>query len=170
MYSANEDTLDPKEELAAEIQLEQETLEQENEWKDKYHRMAADFDNLRKRTTRQLTVAGDQAIQNFVTTLLPAKDAMERGIEMAHAAEEYDPTAFKTGMETTLDLLNSAFDNASIETIDPEGQSFDPELHEAVAVRQVPIAEPGLVLDVCEKGYRIKDQLIRAAKVVVATD
>lgn len=170
METTDESFLDPADELAAEIQLEKETLSQENEWKDKYHRMAADFDNLRKRAARQQSEAGDRAVQDFVKALLPAKDAMERGLEMVHAAEEYDHNAFKTGMETTLDLLNTAFDNAAIETIDPEGQMFDPALHEAVSVRQVPIAEPGLVLDVFEKGYRIKDQLIRPAKVVVSAD
>jgi molecular chaperone GrpE len=168
MNPSDENMLDPEEELAAEIQLEKETLEQENEWKDKYHRMAADFDNLRKRSGRQLSVARDEAIRDFVKTLLPAKDAMERGLEMVHAAEKYDPNAFKTGMETTLDLLNGSFDSADIETINPHGQLFDPALHEAVSVREVRMEEPGLVLDVFEKGYRIKDQLIRPAKVVVS--
>jgi molecular chaperone GrpE len=170
MYSNSENELDPEVEPPAEIQQEEEMPEEENEWKDKYYRMAADFDNLRKRSARQLAVAGDLALQQFVTTLLPAKDALERGLEMAHTVASHDPETFKTGLETTLALMDSAFQNADIETIDPKGKAFDPELHEAISVRQVPIAEPGLVLEVLEKGYRIKDQLIRAAKVVVAAD
>jgi molecular chaperone GrpE len=170
MYSNGENEFDPDPEHRAQTQSGNTAPEEENDWKDRYYRMAADFDNLRKRSARQLAVAGDLALQQFVTTLLPAKDALERGLEMAHTGESHNPETFKTGLETTLALMDSAFQNADIETIDPEGRTFDPEQHEAISVRQVPLAEPGLVLEVLEKGYRIKGQLIRAAKVVVASD
>ena len=159
-----------KEELVNDIFTEEELLSENDKWKSKYLRMAADFDNLRKRAVRNQAEAGDQAVLQFVKTLLPAKDAMERGLEMVHTTEVYDPAAFKEGMETTLDLLNGAFGSADIETIDPEGQPFDPALHDAVSTRQVPIAEPGVVLEVLEKGYRINDHLIRPAKVIVAAE
>ena len=170
MHSNGENEFDPEAGPDAEIRPEKTTPEEENEWKNNYYRMAADFDNLRKRSARQRAVAGDLAVQQFAATLLPAKDALERGLEMARTGDPHNPETFKDGLETTLALMDSAFHNADIETIDPEGRTFDPELHEAISVRQVPLAEPGLVLEVLEKGYRIKGQLIRAAKVVVASD
>jgi molecular chaperone GrpE len=140
------------------------------EWKAKYVRAMADIDNLRKRMRREHENAEQVAIQDFTARLLPAKDAMERGLEMAASGDGVDAVSLMDGMSGTLGMINKAFVDSGVEEINPEGAVFDPELHEAVSVRNVPDMEAGMVLTVFEKGYVFNGRLIRPAKVEVSSE
>lgn len=148
----------------------EEPVDDSNGWKDKYLRAVADMDNMRKRTAREKQSTINFAVQNFALELLPAKDAMERGLDAADTTAELDPAVLIEGLQTTLALLNKAFSDAGIEEINPVGQPFDPQFHEAVAVREVPIAAPHMVLTVFETGYLLNGKLLRPAKVEVSSE
>ena len=141
-----------------------------DEWKSKYLRAMADIDNLRKRMRREHEVAANNSVLEFAHRLLPAKDAMERGLEMATESEEINVRSLLEGMHATLGMINKAFLDAGVEEIDPLDSVFDPELHEAVSVKQVPGVQAGLVQAVFEKGYVLNGRLIRPAKVQVSSE
>jgi molecular chaperone GrpE len=140
------------------------------DWNDKYLRAMADIDNLRKRTKRDLEQAGQYAIQDFAGRILPVKDAMERGLAHAAESEAGDSNALLEGVQSTLRLLTAAFADSGLQEIDPVGDVFNPEFHEAFSVRHESGVEPDLVLSVFEKGYLLNGRLIRAAKVEVSRD
>jgi molecular chaperone GrpE len=130
-----------------------------------YLRAAAELDNFRKRTERELENARKYAVERFASELVGVGDSLEAGI---NAAAAKPGPALLEGAQATLKLLQRAFDRAGIKIIDPVGQPFDPAWHEAMVAQESPEAAPNTVLSVIQKGYSLNGRLLRPARVVVA--
>ena len=148
-------------------QLE-ELHEQAADYQDKMLRMQAEMDNLRKRTERDVSNAHKYANEKFANELLQVKDSLEMGLNMSEEAEDIDLNKLKEGTELTLKMLNSAFEKFAIEEINPVGEAFDPNLHEAMTMQESTEHEPNTVLMVMQKGYTLHGRLIRPAMVIVS--
>ena len=134
---------------------------------DRYLRAAAEADNVRKRAARDVENARKYALENFGRDLLAVKDSLEMGIQ---AADNADVDALLAGKEATLKLLATTLERFGIEELDPEGEPFDPEQHEAVTMQPSEDLEPGSVMKVIQKGYSLNGRLLRPAMVVVAAE
>lgn len=130
-------------------------------------RKQADYDNLKKRTARDINNARQFALEKFATELLAIKDSMELGIEAANKAET-SIDSIKEGMSLTLKMLNDTLVKFNINEINPSNDKFDPQWHEAMAMQPVPNVEDGTILQVQQKGYKLNDRLLRPARVIVA--
>jgi molecular chaperone GrpE len=175
----------PREEAAGEAAAQDvekdldEMLEETKRERDEYLQLAqrtrADFENYRKRVTRETEEAARRGKASLAAELVPALDNLERAL----AAAGIDPAAalegsagadgsLEQGVILTYRELRATLNRAGVEPFDPAGERFDPEWHEALSVREAEGAEPGTVLEVVQKGYRLDGQLIRAARVVVS--
>lgn len=155
---------DSIEELRAKL-TEAENQAQEN-W-DKLLRANAEMDNLRRRTERELENAHKYALERFAQELLTVRDSLEMGIAAAEQ-EEASVEKIREGTELTLRMLESAMDKFNIQPIDPQGEPFNPELHQAMSMVEMPDKEPNTVINVMQKGYLLNDRLIRPAMVMVS--
>ncbi len=155
---------DSIEELRAKL-TEVENQAQEN-W-DKLLRANAEMDNLRRRTERELENAHKYALERFAQELLAVRDSLEMGIAAAEQ-EEASVEKIREGTELTLRMLESAMDKFNIQQIDPQGEPFNPELHQAMSMVEMPDKEPNTVINVMQKGYLLNDRLIRPAMVMVS--
>ena len=130
-------------------------------------RMQADMENLRKRLVREQEKARRRTLERFMGDLLPVRDSLERGLEAAS-----DPAAgveaLREGKELIMKMLTKVMGDHGLQTIDPSGEAFDPEKHEAMTMLPSPDHDENTVIDVLEKGYQLHDRLIRPAKVVVS--
>jgi molecular chaperone GrpE len=127
----------------------------------------AEADNIRKRATRDIEHAHKFALENFSKDLLAAKDSLEMGLASADTA---DAESLLAGSEATLKLLAGSLERFGISEIDPEGEPFDPERHEAMTMQPSAEVEPGSVLTVIQKGYVLNGRLLRPARVIVASE
>lgn len=148
--------------------IEQKLAEAEgraNENWERYLRATAEADNVRKRAARDVENAHKFALERFAKELLAVQD----GLEMAlGAAENASVESLLEGSEATLKLLVGTMQRFGIEVIDPEGEPFDPEVHEAISVQPSDVVEPGSVVSVLQKGYSLNGRLLRPAMVMVA--
>jgi molecular chaperone GrpE len=130
-------------------------------------RMQADMENLRKRLVREHEKSRRLALERFMGDLLPVVDSLERGLE---AAEDPAATveALKEGKELIRKMLAKAMGDHGLQVIDPVGEPFDPEIHEAMTMLPSEEFEENIVMEVLQKGYRLHERLIRPAKVVVS--
>jgi len=135
-----------------------------NHW-EQYLRALADVDNVRKRAAKDLESARQFAIEKFAQDLIGVKDSLELAIQNAGKA---DVASLVEGQNATLRLLAKAFEKAQIEEINPQGQPFNPELHEAM-MAQPSDAPPNTVLAVIQRGYTLNGRLLRPARVVVSS-
>lgn len=135
---------------------------------DQLVRARAELDNLRKRTERDLQNAHKYALEKFVLELLPVRDSMEMGIEAATEHGGVDADKLKEGMELTLKMFTSAMEKFGVAEIDPKGEKFNPEQHQAMSMQEAPEKEPNTVLTVVQKGYLLNDRLVRPAMVIVS--
>ena len=130
-------------------------------------RMQADMDNLRKRLVREHEKTRLRTLERFMNDLLPVRDSLERGLEAAN-----DPAAsveaLIEGKQLIMKMLTKAMGDHGLKTIDPAGEAFDPEKHEAMTMLTSDEFDENTVIDVIEKGYQLHDRLIRPAKVVVS--
>ncbi len=153
--ASSEDITDPLAELQAKA---------DENW-ERYVRAVAETENVRKRAAREVENAHKFALERFGRELLAVTD----GLEMALAASENATIeSLLEGSNATLKLLGSTMERFGISVIDPEGEPFDPELHEAISVQPSDTAEPGTVLSVMQMGYVLNGRLLRPAMVVVA--
>ena len=134
---------------------------------DRYLRAAAETENVRKRASRDVEHARKYALEGFGTEMLAIKDSLELGLE---AAESADAASIAEGSKATLKLLTTALERFGITEIDPMGEPFNPEQHEAINMQPSADAEPGSVLAVVQKGYLLNGRLLRPAMVVVAAE
>ncbi len=148
------------------VNIEELQAKADENW-DRYLRAAAEVENVRKRATRDIENARKYALENFGRELLAVKDSLEMGLE---AADSADADSLRTGSEATLKLLATTLERFGITEVDPEGEPFDPELHEAMTVQPSADVEPGSVLTVIQKGYSLNGRLLRPARVVVASE
>lgn len=139
--------------------------EKARESRDNHLRALAEIENVRRRAARDVENAHRYALEKFATELLAVRDTLEMGLE---AGEKADVRSLLAGKEATLKLLTRAFEKFSIAEINPLGQPFDPQLHEAMAMQESATAEPNSVLQVVQKGYQLNGRLLRPARVIVA--
>ena len=135
-----------------------------NHW-EQYLRALAEVDNVRKRGAKDLENTRQFAVEKFAQDLIGVKDSLELGVART-PARRMSPASSKA-RSATLRLLAKAFEKAQIEEINPEGQPFNPELHEAM-MAQPSDAPPNTVLAVIQRGYALNGRLLRPARVVVS--
>lgn len=135
------------------------------EQRNNYLRAVAELDNFRKRSAREIDQARKFAIERFAQELLPVLDALEAGIQ---AGGQSPDDALLEGVKATLRELNRAFEKAGIQTLDPQGKTFDPDWHEAMIAQECTEQPPGMVLNVVQKGYSLNGRLLRPARVIVS--
>jgi molecular chaperone GrpE len=129
-------------------------------------RMQAEMENLRKRLARDSEKARKFALERIMKDLLQVSDSMERGL--AAADESATVESLREGQELTLKMFAKVLRDHHLEVIDPAGQPFDPEWHEAVTVLPSDEVDENTVIEVLQKGFRLHDRLIRPAMVVVS--
>lgn len=132
-------------------------------------RAQAEAENIRRRAARDVEQAHKFALEKFAGELLPVLDSIEKAMEAAGAlAEGEDTKAMAEGVSLCHRLFLDTFGKVGITPIDPHGEPFDPEQHQAMAMIEAPDAAPNSVVDVLQKGYSLNGRLLRAAMVVVA--
>ncbi len=132
-------------------------------------RAKAEIDNLRKRSRRDVENAHKFGLEKFVAEVLPVLDSMELGLSAA-SEEGVDGEKVREGLELTLRMLQTAVDKFGVTEINPEGERFDPERHQAMTMQETDAVEPGTVVSVIQKGYLLNDRLVRPALVIVAKE
>jgi molecular chaperone GrpE len=144
-----------------------ETRQKAHDNWDKAVRMQAEMENLKKRTRKDLEDAHKFALTSFAKELLSVLDSLVLGLQAATGDSE-DVQKFRIGSEMTIKQFESVFAKFNIVAIDPIGQPFNPEQHQAMVMQEVEGAEPNTVVNVFQKGYMLNGRLLRPAMVVVA--
>ena len=157
------------EELLAEDQLSEteELQEQVSKANDQVLRVQAEMQNVRRRVERDVENAHKYALDKFTAELLPVVDNLERALSTIDAADDAQK-AVATGLELTLKSFFDVLGRFKIDVVDPAGQPFDADLHQAVSMVPNPDLEPNTVMDVFQKGYTLNGRLVRPAMVVVS--
>lgn len=151
---------------ALQEQLELSEKKAQDNW-DKAVRAQAEMENLKKRTQRDLENAHKYALESFARELLPVLDSLELGLQ-AVSGESPEVEKFRVGSELTIKQFETVFAKFNIAEINPLGQPFNAEQHQAMAMQDVEGAEPNSVVNVFQKGYMLNGRLLRPAMVVVA--
>lgn len=157
-----ETTQDNKEEKQEEVTPEMQVAE----WKDKYLRLYSEFENFRRRTSKERLELLSTASGDVIKEILPVLDDLDRA--EASNKDVEDVAIVKEGFDLVQNKIKKVLSNKGLKEMEAKGESFDAELHEAIA--KIPAPEEGLkgkVVDVIEKGYYLNDKIIRYAKVVV---
>jgi molecular chaperone GrpE len=154
-----EEQLDPMEQKIAELEGKLEEAD------NRYLRLQADFDNFRRRSRIELEASAKYRAQNIITDLLPAIDNFERALKMDVDNEQ--AKSLKQGVEMVYRSLLDALKNEGVEVIDAVGKEFDPHLHQAVMQAEDENHGPNIVVEEFQKGYILKDRIIRPAMVKV---
>ena len=155
-------------EMSLDEQLTKSQEEASINW-DKVIRLQAEIENLRKRTFRDIENASRGSIERVIMEMLPILDSFELGLNLkTETIEEYK--TFKEGQEASMMLMKSLFTKLSIETIDPSEMRYDPELHEVISTQEDYSVEPGYIIKVIQKGYRLQERLLRPARVIVCAE
>lgn len=132
---------------------------------EQYLRLAADFDNFRKRKTQEIEDRSRYASEAAATALLPVLDNLRRAVE--HSQTE-DETSLRSGIEMVVREFESALESLGIVPIEAVGEPFDPKLHEAIAGEESEDVDVETVVDEVQRGYRLHDRILRPALVRVA--
>ena len=163
-----QETPEDQSELSLDEQLAKSQEQASKNW-DKVLRLQAEIENLRKRTLRDIENASRGSIERVIMEMLPILDSFELGLGLkTETMDEYK--TFKEGQEASMMLMNSLFNKLSIETIDPSEMRYDPELHEVISTQEDDSVEPGYIIKVIQKGYRLKERLLRPARVIVCAE
>ncbi|MDQ3726554.1 MAG: nucleotide exchange factor GrpE, partial [Actinomycetota bacterium] len=128
-------------------------------------RTKADFENFRKRMSSEVQAAQARGKAGIAREVIDAVDNLERALE---AAQGDEGESLRAGVEMVLGGLRETLSRNGIEAVDPKGEKFDPNQHEALSTMPVEGTESGVVVEVMQKGYRLDEQLIRPARVVVS--
>lgn len=159
-----------EQELTGEAKLQKEletAIKTIEEQKDKYLRLSAEFDNYRKRTMKEKAELIKNGGEKTISAILPILDDMERALQNAAKTEDLD--AIRQGIELISQKFHKVLEQEGLQKMEPIGEAFDTDYHEAVALVPAPNEEQkGKVLDCVQTGYKLNDKVIRHAKVVVA--
>ena len=136
------------------------------ELKDQYLRKSAEFENYKKRTEAEKSEYFAYASEKLIAELLPVLDDFERALKSFN--EKHDADSLKKGVELIRDRLRKVLEKRGLKEMDTKGKDFDVHLHEALMQQPTDEAEPNKILDTVEKGYHLKDKVLRHAKVVVS--
>lgn len=147
---------------ALRAQLDEARRTAESHW-DAVLRTRAELENLRKRTERELENAHKYGLERFLTELLPVKDSLELGLAADAGTEK-----LREGTELTLKKFSQALEKFGVTELNPEGEEFNPEFHEAMTVQESEGQASNTVLTVIQKGYLLNGRLVRPALVIVA--
>lgn len=140
-------------------------LRQAEEWKDKYLRLQAEFDNYRKRTLKEKMELVALGGEDVISALLPVLDDMDRALDAMVKTEDIE--SVRTGIALVSKKLKDALSAKGLSEIEAVGNELDTDLHEAVAKIPADKKQRGRVVDVLQKGYKLKDKVVRHAKCVV---
>lgn len=152
-----------------ELQKRIEELEKEsNEWKEKFLRKAAEFENYKRRTENDQLNLLNYAAESFIKKILPVVDDFERSLEHINDSNDYEK--LKEGVQLIYNKLIKVLEEQGVKKIEAVGKPFDVEYHEALMQREDPSVPPHTVLDELEKGYMYRDKVIRHSKVVVSSE
>ena len=137
--------------------------------KDQLLRLHAEMENVRRRATRDVEAAHKFGLEKLIGALVPVVDNLERAAASATAAASSpDATAIAEGVELSLKLFVDTLTRFDVQPIDPVGQPFDPQFHQAMSMVENPSMEPNSVMAVLQKGYSLHGRLVRPAMVVVS--
>lgn len=145
--------------------IHRQVTEERDEYLDSLQRLQADFDNYRKRVTRESESSSSRVAAEIVEELLPVLDNFERAMQ---AAMDHDKQVLSEGVELVFRQLREVLDRRGLCEIEAHGEEFDPARHEAVLCQPSAEHEEGKVVDVLEKGYRVNDKVVRPARVIVS--
>jgi molecular chaperone GrpE len=138
--------------------------------KDRYLRLAADFENYKRRTLKERQDLYNYGNESLIKELLETVDNLERAQGHARESEEgIDAETLLEGVELTYRALIRTLEKNGVQAVQAEGEAFDPQVHEAIRQAETDEHPPGTVVEVYQKGYLLKDRLLRPALVVVAT-
>jgi len=154
----------PIEQLAEQLVIA--TQKAEENW-DRFMRTQAEMENLRRRSEKELQNAHKYALEKFAKELLLVLDSLELGIQAA-AGDSPEVAKLREGSELTLKQFLAALEKFNIQPVEPLGQKFNPELHQAMAMEPSASTDPNTVVKVFQKGYVLNDRLLRPAMVVIA--
>jgi molecular chaperone GrpE len=151
------------------LQLEDARAKVDEHW-EQILRLQAELDNTRRRAERDVENAHKYGLERFANELLPVKDSLELGLQAANAGEEGAVEKLREGTELTLKMLNAAMEKFGLKEVNPVGEPFDPQLHQAMTMQESKEHAPNTVVAVMQKGYLLNDRLIRPAMVMVAKE
>jgi molecular chaperone GrpE len=146
-----------------------DTQRERDEYLDLAKRTKADFENFRRRMTAEAQAAAARGRGELIRDVVPVLDDLERALQAAGLDPEGDSEdGLAHGVLLVFRSLRDSLSRNGIESVDPKGEKFDPMVHEALSTQPVEGTESGVVVEVLQKGYRLGDQLIRPARVVVS--
>ena len=148
-----------------------EAREEADKQKELAIRTLADMENLKRRTRKDVEDAHKFGLEKFVTELLQVLDSMEMGLDAAKKAQDEQGDGVSPlveGMEMTLKQMLDVLEKFNVERIDPAGEGFDPQANEAMTMMPSEDHDSNTVVEVVQKGYRLNERLVRAARVIVA--
>ena len=128
-------------------------------------RLQAELENLRKRARRDVENAHKFGVEKLIGELLPVKDSMELGLATEEGA---DSAALREGVQLTDKMLAGVLEKFGVQVLDPTGEAFDPERHQAMTMQEIEGTPPGKVVTVFQKGYVLNERLVRPAMVIVS--
>ncbi|MCF6435136.1 MULTISPECIES: nucleotide exchange factor GrpE [Pseudoalteromonas] len=161
--------LSPEEEIAglyAELEAAKQTIADQQ---DSVVRAAADVENMRRRAAQDVEKAHKFALEKFANELLPVIDNLERAIEFSDKENETLKPVLE-GIDMTLKSFSDAVAKFGVETVNPQGEAFNPELHQAMSIQPSNDVSPNTVLAVMQKGYTLNGRLLRPAMVMVSKE
>lgn len=162
---ANDETAtDPMTVLQQELETTQAKADENHNL---YLRTAAELENVRKRAERETLAARKYGVEKLASELLAVRDSLELGLAAA-ADDNAEIKAVVEGMELTLKMLGDVMGKYGVTLVDPLGEAFNPDYHEAMTAQESAEHAPNTVMQVLQKGYRLQDRLLRPALVVVA--
>ncbi len=145
----------------------QKALEDVEKFRDQALRAEAEMHNMQRRTARDVENAHKFGLEKFLQNLLPVADSMEKAVEAAEQASENEDDPMLEGIRLCNKLMIDVLGKEGVEVIDPVGEPFDPNEHQAMSMVENPDMEPNSVFAVVQKGYRLNGRLVRAAMVMV---
>ncbi len=130
----------------------------------------ADLSNVQRRAERDLANAHKYGVEKLALELIPIKDSMELGMAAVAEGDEQDEgrAKIREGMELTLQMFSGVLEKFGIKEVNPQGEKFNPEFHQAMSMQETSDFAPNTVMAVFQKGYVLSDRLIRPAMVVVS--
>lgn len=128
-------------------------------------RATAELDNVRRRSEREVANAHRYGQEKLISSLLPVIDSLEQALQLT---ENDTTSAMREGLELTMKLFLDALQKYDVEQIDPIGEVFDPQFHEAMSMQDVEDKPANTVVAVFQKGYKLSDRVIRPARVIVS--
>lgn len=165
-----EELLEPEVEVLEEVTENDElakALEEVAQYKEAALRSQADAQNVRRRAEQDVEKAHKFGVEKFAKSIVNVADNLERALTSAPATGESDPV--REGVELTLKDLIETLARFEVKVVDPHGEPFNPELHQAITMVPNPELEPNTVMDVVQKGYTLHGRLLRPAMVVVSS-